>query len=104
MVFECGPTPSRVPPDSDAPSSIVLRPDSWKSYTIGDPLAPSKYPWRLDDEQVMYLFYEKAVKAGITTLASTRACCHPITKSRSLASGNTRLPGILGRPPRIGRR
>jgi len=46
----------------------VYRPDSWKSYTIGDPLAPSKYPWRLDDEQVMYPFYEKAVKAGITTL------------------------------------
>jgi hypothetical protein len=30
----------------------VYKPDSWKSYTIGDPLAPSKFPWRLDDEQV----------------------------------------------------
>ncbi len=46
----------------------VYKPDSWKSYTIGDPLAPSKFPWRLDDEQVMYPFYDKAVKAGITTL------------------------------------
>ncbi len=48
----------------------VVRPTSWKSYTIGDPLQPktTKYPWRLDDEQVMYPFYEKAVKAGITTL------------------------------------
>jgi uncharacterized protein len=48
----------------------VVRPTSWKSYTIGDPLQPAqtKYPWRLDDEQVMYPFYEKAVKAGITTL------------------------------------
>ncbi len=46
----------------------VYKPDSWKSYTIGDPLAPSKFPWRLDDEQVMYPFYEKAVKAGITTI------------------------------------
>ena len=45
----------------------VYKPDSWKSYTIGDPLAPSKFPWRLDDEQVMYPFYEKAAKAGITT-------------------------------------
>ena len=29
-----------------------FRPDSWKGYTIGDPLAPSnaKHPWRLDDE------------------------------------------------------
>src|SRR5712672_3385152 len=24
----------------------VYKPDSWKSYTIGDPLAPSKFPWR----------------------------------------------------------
>src|SRR6516225_2376805 len=46
----------------------VYKPDSWKSYTIGDPLAPSKFPWRLDDEQVMYPFYDKAVKAGITTI------------------------------------
>ena len=48
----------------------VVRPTSWKSYTIGDPLSPqsSKYPWRLDDEEVMYPFYEKAVKAGITNL------------------------------------
>src|SRR5215469_18069225 len=46
----------------------VYKPDSWKSYTIGDPLSPGKYPWRLDDEKVMYPFYEKAVKAGITTI------------------------------------
>jgi uncharacterized protein len=46
----------------------VYKPNSWKSYTIGDPLAPSKFPWRLDDEKLMYPFYEKAVKAGITTI------------------------------------
>ncbi len=47
-----------------------LHPTSWKSYTIGDPLSPTttKYPWRLDDEKLMYPFYEKAVKAGINTL------------------------------------
>ena len=28
----------------------TYKPDSWKCYTIGDPLAPSKFPWRLDDE------------------------------------------------------
>jgi hypothetical protein len=49
-----------------------VHPDAWKSYTIGDPLsAATKYPWRLDDEALMYPFYEKAVKAGITNLA-----CH----------------------------
>ena len=48
----------------------VVKPTSWKSYTIGDPLSPAKtkYPWRLDDEQLMYPFYEKAVRAGITNL------------------------------------
>ena len=48
----------------------VVRPTSWKCYTIGDPLSPAttKYPWRLDDEKLMYPFYEKAVKAGITNI------------------------------------
>ncbi len=48
----------------------VVRPTSWKGYTIGDPLSPqtTKYPWRLDDEKMMYPFYEKAVKAGITNI------------------------------------
>jgi uncharacterized protein len=48
----------------------TLKPDSWKGYTIGDPLFPSKKAsyWRLDDEKLMYPFYEKAVKAGITTV------------------------------------
>lgn len=47
-----------------------LKPDSWKGYTIGDPLFPSKLGsfWRLDDEKVAYPFYEKIVKAGITTV------------------------------------
>jgi hypothetical protein len=46
-----------------------LRPDSWKTYTIGDPLsAKTKFPWRLDDEKMVYPFYEKAVKSGIRTI------------------------------------
>ena len=47
-----------------------LRPDSWKGYTIGDPLFPSKVGsfWRLDDEKLMYPFYDKIVKAGISTV------------------------------------
>jgi hypothetical protein len=45
------------------------RPDSWKMYTIGDPLsAKTRYPWRLDDEKLVYPFYEKAVKAGIRNI------------------------------------
>ncbi|HYZ40698.1 MAG TPA: amidohydrolase family protein [Stellaceae bacterium] len=47
-----------------------VKPNSWKGYTIGDPLnvKTTKYPWRLDDEKAVYPFYEKAVKAGITTV------------------------------------
>ena len=62
----------------------TYKPDSWKAYTIGDPLAPSKFPWRLDDEQVMYPFYEKAVKAGINII-----CIHkgllPLDYEKSFA-------------------
>ena len=45
----------------------VDKPDSWKGYTIGDPLFPSKIGsyWWLDDERLMYPFYEKAVKSVI---------------------------------------
>lgn len=54
-----------------------FKPDSWKSYTIGDPLSPSKYPWRLDDEKIMYPFYEKAVKAGINTICTHKGLLPP---------------------------
>ncbi len=55
----------------------VYKPDSWKGYTIGDPLNPSKFPWRLDDEQLMYPFYDKAVKSGITTLCIHKGLLPP---------------------------
>ena len=54
----------------------VLKPDSWKSYTIGDPLSPSKYPWRLDDEELMYPFYEKAVNAARNGGPKATICIH----------------------------
>jgi predicted TIM-barrel fold metal-dependent hydrolase len=48
----------------------VVKPDSWKGYTIGDPLFPSKAGsyWRLDDQKIMYPFYEKIVKDGTPTV------------------------------------
>jgi len=45
-----------------------LKPDSWKGYTIGDPLQPSQWPWRLNDEKLAYPAYERMLKAGITTV------------------------------------
>jgi predicted TIM-barrel fold metal-dependent hydrolase len=44
-------------------------PASWKMYTIGDPLsAKTKYPFRLDDEKLMYPFYEKIKGTGINNI------------------------------------
>lgn len=43
------------------------RPDSFKGYTIGDNTHKelSRYPWRLDDEKLLYPFYEKIQLAGL---------------------------------------
>jgi hypothetical protein len=43
----------------------TLKPDSWKGYTIGDNTNKhlSKFPFRLDDEKLMYPFYERLAKA-----------------------------------------
>ena len=42
------------------------KPDSWKGYTVGDNTnkALARHPWRLDDEKLLYPFYEKILKAG----------------------------------------
>ncbi len=42
------------------------KPDSWKGYTVGDNTHKelSRHPWRMDDEKLVYPFYEKIVKAG----------------------------------------
>ncbi len=47
-----------------------LKPDSFKGNTTGDNTnkKTSKYPWRLDDEKLVYPFYEKAVKAGLVNI------------------------------------
>ena len=41
------------------------KPDGWKGYTVGSPFEISQYPWRLDDEKLVYPAYEKMVRAGI---------------------------------------
>jgi predicted TIM-barrel fold metal-dependent hydrolase len=45
----------------------VLKPDSFKGYTIGDNTNKdlSKHPWNLDDEKLVYPAYEKFQKAGL---------------------------------------
>jgi predicted TIM-barrel fold metal-dependent hydrolase len=43
-----------------------LKPDSWKGYTIGDNTNKhlAKHPFRLDDEKIMYPFYERLLKVA----------------------------------------
>jgi uncharacterized protein len=47
--------------------ALALKPDSVKGYTIGDNTHKelSRYPWRMDDEKMVYPAYEKFQKAGI---------------------------------------
>ena len=47
-----------------------LKPDSFKGYTIGDNTNKnlSAHPWRMDDEKLVYPFYEKCVKAGLVNV------------------------------------
>ncbi len=65
-----------------------LKVDSWKGYTIGDPLRQTKLgsQWRLDDEKLVYPFYEKIVAAGLTTV-----CIH---KGLLPANYETSWPGL----------
>ena len=51
-------------------AAAELKPDAWKGYTVGDPLSPTTKgsTWRLDDEKLMYPFYEKIMKTGPRTV------------------------------------
>src|SRR5438552_12232346 len=48
----------------------VYKPDSWKGYTVGDNTNKdhANHPYHLDDEKLMYPFYERAVKSGIKNI------------------------------------
>ena len=54
----------------DLDAAIELKPDSVKGYTVGDNThkETSAYPWRMDDETVMYPGYERMLAAGVTTV------------------------------------
>jgi predicted TIM-barrel fold metal-dependent hydrolase len=47
-----------------------LKPDSFKGYTIGDNTHKDKsaHPWRMDDDKLVYPFYERALKAGLVNI------------------------------------
>jgi len=47
-----------------------LKPDAFKGYTIGDNTNKdlSRHPWRMDDDKLVYPFYERAQKAGLVNI------------------------------------
>lgn len=59
------------------------KPDSWKGYTVGSPSTFSKYPWRLDDEKLLYPAYEKMEKAGILNVCIHKGLISPELKKQS---------------------
>ena len=66
-----------------------LKPDSFKGYTVGDNTNKqlSKHPWRMDDEKLLYPFYEKLAKAGLVNV-----CVH---KGLYPLSTSQRFPQLL---------
>ena len=57
--------------------ALELKPDALKGYTIGDPMGESRYPWRLDDEEMVYPVYEKMQKAGIKNVCIHKGLLPP---------------------------
>jgi hypothetical protein len=61
-----------------------LKPDSFKGYTIGDNTNKhlAQWPWRMDDEALMYPFYETLVKAGIPIVCVHKGLFPPQVEAR----------------------
>ena len=64
--------------------AIALKPDSWKGYTVGDNTNKdlARHPWRMDDEKLVYPFYEKIVKAGHDIVCVHKGLYPPSTERR----------------------
>jgi hypothetical protein len=58
-----------------------LKPDSFKGYTVGDNTNKqlSRHPWRMDDEKLLYPFYEKLQKAGLVNVCVHKGLYPPST-------------------------
>jgi uncharacterized protein len=58
-----------------------LKPDSFKGYTVGDNTNKdlARHPWHLDDEKLLYPFYEKLVKAGLVNVCVHKGLYPPST-------------------------
>ena len=72
----------------------LLKPDSFKGYTVGDNTnkALAKHPWHLDDEKLLYPFYEKLVKASKSKPSLANVCVH---KGLFPPSTSAQFPDLL---------
>jgi predicted TIM-barrel fold metal-dependent hydrolase len=65
----------------------VHKPDGWKGYTIGGIIgARGRGAYRLDDQELMYPFYERAAKAGVKNV-----CIHKGLFPRALEASLPQL-------------
>jgi predicted TIM-barrel fold metal-dependent hydrolase len=62
----------------------MYKPDSWKGYTVGDNTHKelANHPYHLDDEKLMYPFYEKAVKSGIKNVCIHKGLFAPAVEEK----------------------
>jgi predicted TIM-barrel fold metal-dependent hydrolase len=62
----------------------VYKPESWKGYTVGDNTHKDKanHPYRLDDEKLMYPFYEKIAKTGIKNVCIHKGLFAPAVEQQ----------------------
>ena len=62
----------------------TLKPDAFKGYTIGDNTHKDKsqYPWRLDDEKLVYPAYERFVRAGLKNVCIHKGLFSPAVEAR----------------------
>ena len=62
----------------------TLKPDAFKGYTIGDNTHKDKsqYPWRLDDERLVYPAYERFVRAGLKNVCIHKGLFSPAVEAR----------------------
>lgn len=61
-----------------------FRPDSWKGYTVGDNTHKelANFPWRADDEKLMYPFYERIAKTNIRNVCIHKGLFAPGTEAK----------------------
>jgi len=61
-----------------------LKPDSFKGYTIGDNTHKelAQWPWRMDDEKLVYPFYERILKAGCNIVCVHKGLFPPRVEER----------------------